>query len=70
MSDLHHLLAHVPATATQAIAIYPDTDGLHACRWVGMTAEQATSVLYQMADAIVAQKIKPDPRWDGTPPAR
>ena len=63
---LYQLLASVPAEATEAIVIFPDADGLHACRWMGMDAERAALTLYAMADRVVAEKIPPKP-WK--PPA-
>lgn len=54
----------------QAIAIKLEEDGEWSCRWVGISPEMAARVLYSMADALVDQKIKPDPRWTWHPPAR
>jgi hypothetical protein len=59
---LYQLLAAVPAQADQAIAIFPGSDGLWRCKWIGLTDQQAASVLYQMADGVVDQKIPPG-KW-------
>lgn len=56
---LYQLLASVPAQAGEAIVIFPDADGLHTCRWIGMDAERAAMALYAMADKIVDEKIPP-----------
>jgi hypothetical protein len=48
--------------AAEGVLIYPMPSGEWACRYVGLTDEQAASILYQMADGIVDQKIPP-PDW-------
>jgi hypothetical protein len=58
-------LAQLAASVTDAdegVLIYPTKDGEWATRYLGLTPEQAASILYQMADAIVDQKIPP-PDW-------
>jgi hypothetical protein len=48
--------------ANEGVLIYPTKNGEWAVRWVGLTPEQAASILYQMADGIVDQRIPP-PDW-------
>lgn len=55
-------LATSVTDATEGVLVYPTKDGDWACRYVGMTAEQAAEMLYRMADNIVDQKIPP-PDW-------
>lgn len=63
-SDLEQLFAEAPPATGRAIFIYPTgVPGEYACRWVGLTAAQAASALYQMADQVIDQKVAPDPRW-------
>ncbi|MCM2311389.1 MAG: hypothetical protein NDI84_08300 [Steroidobacteraceae bacterium] len=63
-AEVAQALADIPADADRVIVIYPTgKGGEYACRWAGISAEQAASCLYQMADFIVDQKIPPDPRW-------
>ena len=55
--DLFHLLAAVPPKADRAIVIYPVEGGQWACQWIGLSAQQAASVLSQMADGVVDQRL-------------
>lgn len=63
-ADVIAALADIPDDCERVVVIYPTgKTGEYACRWAGISAEQAASCLYQMADFIVDQKIPPDPRW-------
>ncbi|MGY3265813.1 hypothetical protein [Lysobacter sp. HA35] len=66
------MLADMPRGTERAVVIYPTRDGNWAVRWVGVTAEQAATLLYQVADATVDQedpaaqgvattRVRPDP---------
>lgn len=59
--NLAQLVASI-TSAEEGVVIYPTKDGQWACRYIGLTHEQAASVLYQMADGVVDQKIPP-PDW-------
>lgn len=57
------MLADIPPGTERALVAYPTPDGYWAVRWVGVTAEQAASLLYQMADGVVDQRIPPREAW-------
>lgn len=57
---LYQLLASVPAQATQALVIFPEGSS-YRCKWIGLTAEEAAEALYQCADMVVDQRLKPRP---------
>lgn len=59
--NLAQLAASVTA-AEEGVLVYSCKAGEWAVRYPGLTPEQAASILYQMADAIVDQKIPP-PDW-------
>lgn len=58
---LYTLLATVPAKATRVLVVFEEKDGFR-CKWIGLTAEEAATALYGMADGIVDQKI-PSRAW-------
>ncbi len=54
--SVKELLSGIP-TVDRAIVIFP-ADGLESSvRWVGMTAEQVASTLYQVADEVLRQRV-------------
>ncbi len=60
MNEAEHnvrvLLNTVPAV-DRAIVVFP-ADGIESSvRWVGMTAEQVASTLYQVADEVLRQRV-------------
>lgn len=46
---------YLPDNATMGMVVYLGEDNLTACKWFGISAEQAAMVLYQLADAIVVR---------------
>jgi hypothetical protein len=62
-NDVLDMLADMPRGTERCVVIYPTHDGHWAVRWTGVTTEQAASLLYQVADATVDQKIPPRKAW-------
>jgi hypothetical protein len=54
------LVCRLPDDIERGLVAWPTGHNKEwACSWIGMTAEQAATILYQLADGVVDQRIPP-----------
>lgn len=58
MSTIAHALREeLPEDATRAVLIFHDADGKTKVKWIGLLATDVASLLYEMADEVLRQRV-------------